>query len=102
MEGRLRANFALRLEFLSVGHLLGFMKVLVTSKGQVTIPKALREQFGIKPGSEIDVVAGEDGIRLRKVADVRKRAALGCLKETLANHTVKELMDDLRGSVESS
>ena len=38
------------------------MRALVTTKGQVTIPKELREKFGIKPGSEVDFVAGSDGI----------------------------------------
>ena len=45
------------------------MKALVTSKGQVTIPKELREKFGIEPGAQVDFVAATDGIRLRKVVD---------------------------------
>ena len=48
------------------------MKALVTTKGQVTIPKELRDKFGIEPGSEVDFVAGTDGIRLRKVVDRTK------------------------------
>lgn len=34
-----------------------------TSKGQITIPRRLREKFGIGPHTEIDVV--EDGNTLR-------------------------------------
>jgi antitoxin PrlF len=33
----------------------------VTSKGQVTIPKRVRELLGIGPGSMIDFLRGEDG-----------------------------------------
>ena len=77
------------------------LKALVTTKGQVTIPKELREKFGVEPGSEVDFVAGSDGIGLRKVVDRSKRfAALGCLKNELAGRSVAKLMNDLRGPVE--
>jgi len=33
----------------------------MTSKGQVTIPKRLRDHFGLKPGSEIEFDVGRDG-----------------------------------------
>ncbi len=33
----------------------------VSSKGQITIPRAIREQFGLRPGTEVEVVArGEE------------------------------------------
>jgi AbrB family looped-hinge helix DNA binding protein len=37
------------------------MAVTVTSKGQVTIPKPVRDRLGIRPGSKIDFDVGEDG-----------------------------------------
>jgi antitoxin PrlF len=37
------------------------MTVAVTSKGQVTIPKRVRELMGIKPGSRVDFKRCEDG-----------------------------------------
>lgn len=77
------------------------MKALVTSKGQVTIPKALRDRFGIEPGAQVDFAATEDGIRLRKVVNRHKQSrVLGCLKAELEGRTVAEVMDELRGSVE--
>ena len=36
----------------------------VTSKLQVTIPKAIADQYGIQPGDEIDWVAAGEGIRV--------------------------------------
>ena len=33
----------------------------LTSKGQVTIPKRLRDHLGLKPGSEVEFVIAEDG-----------------------------------------
>lgn len=80
---------------------MSFMKALVTSKGQVTIPKELRDQFGIQPGVQVDFSAAGDGIRLRKVVDRRQSArVLGCLKKELAGRSVAELMEELRGPVE--
>lgn len=37
------------------------MTTTVTSKGQVTIPKAIREAAGIKPGDKVDVRATASG-----------------------------------------
>lgn len=77
------------------------MNSLVTSKGQVTIPKELRDRFGIKPGALVDFTPTDSGIRLRKVVDRRQRSkVLGCLKEELKGHTVAGLLNDLRGPVE--
>lgn len=77
------------------------MKSLVTSKGQVTIPKHLRQQFGIEPGIQVNFVATEEGIQLRKVVDRSVRSSvLGRLKKELAGRTVDELIDELRGPVE--
>ena len=38
----------------------------VTSKGQVTIPQAIREKFGITPYSEVDFVVEENKVVLVK------------------------------------
>lgn len=37
----------------------------VTSKGQVTIPKALRQQLGIRQGSKLEFIIADDHIELR-------------------------------------
>jgi AbrB family looped-hinge helix DNA binding protein len=38
-----------------------WMTTTVTAKGQVTIPKAVREFLGIAPGSSVDFVRAPDG-----------------------------------------
>ncbi len=40
----------------------------VTEKGQVTIPKDIRDRLGIVPGSEVEFVADEKGARLVLIA----------------------------------
>jgi AbrB family looped-hinge helix DNA binding protein len=37
------------------------MSTTVTAKGQVTIPKRVRDLLGIKPGSRVDFRSGSDG-----------------------------------------
>lgn len=45
------------------------MGVNVTSKGQVTIPKRVRELLRIEPGSTVEFEIGADGqVTLRKVS----------------------------------
>jgi AbrB family looped-hinge helix DNA binding protein len=41
--------------------------VRVTSKGQVTIPLAVRRRLGIEPGSEVDFELDDRGARLVRV-----------------------------------
>jgi AbrB family looped-hinge helix DNA binding protein len=40
----------------------------VTSKGQVTIPQAIREQLGIQPGTEVGFEVEGDAIRIVKTS----------------------------------
>jgi AbrB family looped-hinge helix DNA binding protein len=47
----------------------------MTSKGQVTIPAELRERFGLGPGEEVEVVAGQDGAIVRRAARADGRGA---------------------------
>lgn len=39
----------------------------VTEKGQVTIPKEIRDRMKIGPGSEVDFVADDNDVRLVKI-----------------------------------
>ena len=38
----------------------------VNTKGQVTIPKALRERFGFRPGDEVEFIEVEGGLQVQK------------------------------------
>jgi AbrB family looped-hinge helix DNA binding protein len=53
----------------------------VTSKLQVTVPKAIADRFGIRPGDEIEFQAAGDSIRIdlagkRKPLSVEERLRL--------------------------
>jgi AbrB family looped-hinge helix DNA binding protein len=46
----------------------------VTAKGQITIPQALRERFGLLPGTEVEFVAGENGLEVKPRKRSRRAA----------------------------
>ena len=48
------------------------MSTTVTSKGQVTIPKAVRDQLGLKPGTKVEFRAGVGGEIVLKRADEKR------------------------------
>lgn len=45
----------------------------VTVKGQVTIPKEIRERLGIEPGSEVEFVADDNVVMLRRMPNDEAR-----------------------------
>jgi len=48
----------------------------ITRKGQTTVPKALREEFGLEEGDELLWQKAEDGIRVRKATASAGRGML--------------------------
>lgn len=71
----------------------------VTSKGQVTIPRRIREKLGIAPNSEIDFLEEGDRVYLlRKRADGGNRR-FGALRGVATiKMTTEEIMKLTRGS----
>lgn len=45
----------------------------ITSKGQVTIPAAIREELGLLPNSEVEFVVEGDAVRILKAKQGRSR-----------------------------
>jgi antitoxin PrlF len=43
------------------------MQATITSKGQITLPKALRERFRLEPGDRVEFLVDDDG-QVRMVA----------------------------------
>ena len=54
----------------------------ITSKGQVTIPKEIRDEFGLLPGTEVEFVAEAGQVTVRRLKGGRTRG--------------KEIVDRLR------
>jgi AbrB family looped-hinge helix DNA binding protein len=56
--------------------------VRITSKGQVTIPRELRQRYGLGAGVEVEVLATEGGALVRPaVAQSRGRNAIARLRD---------------------
>lgn len=71
------------------------MKVVVSEKGQVTIPKALRDSLGIAPGSELEFEEREGHLVAVPVVPTDPLEALVGLLPAMEIDTT---VSDLRGS----
>ncbi len=72
----------------------------ITSKGQVTIPKVVRDELGLLPGTEVDFVRDETGVRIVKAPGRRRGEELvEHLREAGKNYTMTtdEVMRLTRG-----
>jgi AbrB family looped-hinge helix DNA binding protein len=79
----------------------------MTSKGQMTIPKEVRDRLNLKPGDRLDIQVQDDGtarmvpktIRLRSLAGMVKRRSLGVsvadMNEGVAAHVSEHVMRSL-------
>ena len=55
------------------------MKAVVAERGQVTIPKALRERLGIRPGTALEFTAQNGTLVARKAETDPVSRVFGCL-----------------------
>ncbi len=70
----------------------------VTSKGQVTLPKSVRDALGIEPGTEVDFDVEEGRVVMRKRVPMEAFAEWeGRLRGKLAGASVDETMEMMRG-----
>jgi antitoxin PrlF len=78
------------------------MTTRVTSKGQVTIPKPVREHLGIGPGSVVDFkLATDGGVFIAKADGLRPASRFAKLRGVAGpGLSTDELMALLRGDPE--
>jgi AbrB family looped-hinge helix DNA binding protein len=73
----------------------------LTSKGQVTIPRALRQRFGLHPNSEVSFEAAKDGVLIKAAAQSRRQRFQAWIRRARGSATVKlstdQIMDLTRG-----
>jgi AbrB family looped-hinge helix DNA binding protein len=75
------------------------MPTTVTSKGQVTIPKPVRDRLGIKPGNAVEFeLTADDRVVLLKVGGRRPRSRFEALRGRAGKGlTTDEIMALTRG-----
>ncbi len=49
--------------------------MIISVKGQITIPQSFREQFGLHPGAEVEFVADADGLRILPLRRGRRKTS---------------------------
>ncbi|MFZ5595304.1 MAG: AbrB/MazE/SpoVT family DNA-binding domain-containing protein [Pseudomonadota bacterium] len=67
------------------------MKAVVAERGQVTIPKSLREKLGIRPGTVLDFEVENGRLVARKKATDPVSALIGCLPQGNTDDLIAEL-----------
>jgi AbrB family looped-hinge helix DNA binding protein len=74
------------------------MKATVTSKGQITIPLAIRRKLKLRRGTVLEFDERADHLKAARAVDVeRLHSVIGIAKRELAGKSVGEWMDELRG-----
>ena len=67
----------------------------LTSKGQVTIPRPLREKFGLLPATEVAFEESAGGVLIKPAASSRRRQAERWLKKAVGSATAKLTTDEI-------
>jgi AbrB family looped-hinge helix DNA binding protein len=77
----------------------------MTSKGQLTVPKEIRDRLDLKPGDRVEFVPGEDegrAVVMRKRRTLSLEEVMGSLPTNGITRTLEEIEEDLgRAIVES-
>lgn len=77
------------------------VKATMTSKGQITIPLAIRRKLNLRAGTVLDFDEQADHLRALKCVDAdRMRSAIGIARTELAGRSVTQWLDELRGPAE--
>ncbi len=68
----------------------------ISERGQVTIPRAIRERYGLLPNTEVEFVARDGGIQLVPSARARRKAVDALYGRKRFRKSTDELMALLR------
>jgi len=68
--------------------------VRVSKKGQIVIPKEVRERLGIRPGGKLAVIVSGDEIVLKKVEKLRISEISSRISSAAENFDVDELVTE--------
>jgi AbrB family looped-hinge helix DNA binding protein len=69
----------------------------LTSKGQVTVPKAVRERLGLRPGDEVEFIEDKAGYRLQKILKGSPFEQYRGYLRDLAGRDPDDVVEEMRG-----
>lgn len=76
------------------------MYAKVTQKGQITIPKAIREMLDVENGGSVVFVVDKDGIKLQGVPEPAGKTTAGCLKQYAKQYIpLSEIREQLKAEL---
>jgi AbrB family looped-hinge helix DNA binding protein len=75
----------------------------MTSKGQLTVPKEIRERLGLEPGDKVELVLNDKGaVTMRKRRRLRLDEVFGTLPTNGVTATLDQMEDDLGDAIVES
>jgi AbrB family looped-hinge helix DNA binding protein len=78
------------------------MTSTISTKGQITVPKAVRDKLGLRPGTRVEFELTAEGALLRKGHRGGVRAVDRVLGILTREASTDSLIDDMRGPAPSS
>ena len=79
------------------------MKATITSKGQITIPAAIRRKLKLEPGQVLEFDENAPYLKALKVFDVQGMySVIGCSKDAMPGVNGGKWLDETRGPVEQA
>jgi antitoxin PrlF len=73
-------------------------KATVTHKGQITLPKAVREQLGVRPGDRVNFRATEDGSIVVEADTIDLASLRGAVKPSRHGVTLEDMDRAIRAA----
>ena len=67
----------------------------ITKKGQITIPRKLRDELNLKPGKKVFFVKSEDGILIKPVVE-NVRSLRGILNTDVTSDKIQNEITNIR------
>ena len=67
----------------------------ITKKGQITIPRKLRDEFNLKPGKKVFFVKSEDGVLIKPVVE-NVRSLRGILNTEVTSDEIQDEITNIR------
>lgn len=75
----------------------------MTSKGQLTVPKEIRDRLGLRPGDKVEMLpSGDQAVTMRKRRRLSLDEVLGTLPTNGINATLEQIEEDLGDAIVDS
>lgn len=74
-------------------------RATLTSKGQITVPKAVRDALGVRPGDRLTFRVHENGTVTLEAATIDLRSLVGSVKTPVRGVTIEQMDEGIGEAV---